>query len=59
MDPNACLQNIIDLMEDLDSDNEDECREAWENLCEWLRNGGFEPDWAAHGVTKKQFFNIF
>jgi hypothetical protein len=42
MDPNACLQRYRDAMEDGEID---EARDAAEDLGQWLRMGGFEPDW--------------
>lgn len=68
MDPNACLERFFDaehdyIMAGLNSDAlteaAQEMREAHNNLCMWLNNGGFEPDWTAHGTTKEEFLNYY
>jgi len=40
MDPTACFQLILDALE---SDDPDEAREHADDLCNWLRRGGFMP----------------
>jgi len=42
MDPNATLQFIDDALNDYDHK---EARYLVAELAEWLRRGGFEPDW--------------
>jgi hypothetical protein len=70
MDPNACLRKfeVAVLAYELTplgvdtSEVEKEMKEAHENLCEWLRNGGFEPDWRTHGHfinSKEKFLNYY
>lgn len=54
MDPNAALQTLIFVIEDLqyahnvqDQDDKNrrvqEAREIWNNLHEWMERGGFAP----------------
>lgn len=40
MDPKAALERLTSAVECLDVE---EAREAWQDLSEWLTNGGFEP----------------
>lgn len=51
MDPNACLQRFIRaLKEDLD-----EAREAYSDLRNWIRRGGFEPTWPSEDYRELWF----
>lgn len=48
MDPNANLQEQEDLLTRTDvSFDEEWLLNLRFNLCQWLRMGGFEPDWEA------------
>ena len=42
MDPDATLRLISE------ADTHEERDDACGDLCEWLRNGGFAPDWEAN-----------
>lgn len=47
MDPDQCLREILELLEDLrggDDNARDEAAEKLEALANWLRRGGFPPD---------------
>ena len=50
MDPNACLQRIADLLLFAQRDNQAgiELDEACQDLYDWLKTGGFPPDWNQH-----------
>lgn len=48
MDPTACLQRCLDALDDGD---QDEAREAAEDLLRWLDNGGFPPEFNNVGVS--------
>jgi hypothetical protein len=53
MDPNATLTEIaIALMEG----DTNKAEQLAEDLTEWLRKGGFEPDWSRHPAARKWFF---
>jgi hypothetical protein len=43
MDPTACFHRFLDA-EDLGQ--RDEARAAAQDLVDWLRRGGFEPEWS-------------
>jgi len=73
MDPNACLERFMDAEgtyiahKDVDNsicaniahDYLEEMKEAHKDLCDWMQNGGFEPDWSKYGFTKEFFVNYF
>lgn len=42
MDPTACLRRFLDALNDGD---DDEARQAYEDLTSWLAGGGFPPNW--------------
>lgn len=43
MDPDACLSELLSgLLDDCSGDTHDKRRE----LRDWIRKGGFEPDWS-------------
>lgn len=44
MDPKACLERVAAALRDGDKA---EAREARADLKEWLRRGGFAPDWSS------------
>lgn len=50
MDPNECLRLLI--MATLRGDAA-EAKEHRENLIDWLRKGGFEPDWGTHHELRR------
>lgn len=49
MDPNATLRDIVRMARDLEHDESDggELAEAVLDLIDWLKRGGFPPDWSA------------
>jgi hypothetical protein len=50
MDPNACLRAIGE-------EDSTFARELCEDLCGWLRRGGFAPDWAACPAGTRAYQN--
>jgi hypothetical protein len=47
MDPDQCLREILELLEDLrggDDTAREEAAEKLDALADWLRRGGFPPD---------------
>lgn len=49
MDPNEALRLLCQALDD--GENE-EAGEHAENLADWLRAGGFEPDWSAYSYMR-------
>lgn len=58
MDPNATMEDIADCLVNSRQSAESayELDEACENLDEWLRTGGFPPDWEAHDSDAVDYF---
>lgn len=50
MDPNACLERIARLLPQAADDLEagEELDMACQELYDWLKRGGFDPDWSKH-----------
>lgn len=48
MDPNCCYERFLTAR------TKREKREAWEDLYDWLANGGFEPQWSER--ERAEFF---
>lgn len=49
MDPDACLRRIAD------ADSQDEISEACKDLYNWIKFGGFQPDWKAQPNATKRY----
>ena len=52
MDPNACLKRFINALKEGDLD---ETHEAYEDLRNWIRRGGFEPTWPSDDYRELWF----
>lgn len=53
MDPQACFERWMYAVARGDAS---EARDAYEDLSEWLRRGGFEPKWSAE--MRRQFMGV-
>lgn len=68
MDPNATLARFMDSKHEYElsgldkekaSEYMEEMKEVHEDLTAWFKNGGFEPDWNKHGISREEFYNFF
>ena len=61
MDPDVCLQSFLESVRLYrETGDEDEAVQAMDfhaRLHYWLNSGAFEPDWAAQGTTKEEFYS--
>jgi hypothetical protein len=68
MDPNECLRifsnaeknfHVKGLVPEAREEYISMMKQAHSSLCDWLQNGGFEPNWSRFGYTRKSFENYF
>lgn len=55
MDPNA----LLDAIEEMSREDEREAALMARDLHEWIRRGGFEPDWKRHADGAAFYHRFF